>query len=320
MAYTTNNIISKLLFNTSYSFDDKSYKIIHQKLMRKFELLNPTLPIWVLPFLISKRMSQTKELMRLRVEFLQFLQENFNTRRPKDDENREHECFSDFIWEALLKESGKLDAFPEEDIPFMLADLFMAGLETTMTTLAWAMLNMIHRPDFQEKVYEELRREFPEREEIIPVSGVQSCHFTMATINEVQRFTPTVFSTADHTSNVDVENFHGFKIPKGTRMFPNSVAINRDPKFWKFPTEFNPENFLDPDGCFVKSQYLMPFGVGLRACPGEAVAKLEMHLVFANVLRRFKICPADALPPLIPKVSLVSNAPYYEVRLEKREK
>ena len=117
MAYTTNNIISKLLFNTSYSFDDKSYKIIHQKLMRKFELLNPTLPIWVLPFLISKRMSQTKELMRLRVEFLQFLQENFNTRRPKDDENREHECFSDFIWEALLKESGKLDAFPEEDIP-----------------------------------------------------------------------------------------------------------------------------------------------------------------------------------------------------------
>ena len=72
----------------------------------------------------------------------------------------------------------------------------------------------------------------------------------------------------------------------------------------------------------MKSQYLMLFAVGLRSCPGENIAKMELYLVFANIMRRFKICPpgeGKKVPGLTPLIGLVAAAPYFEVRLENRD-
>ncbi|XP_075264918.1 cytochrome P450 2B11-like [Convolutriloba macropyga] len=199
----------------------------------------------------------------------------------------------------------------------------MAGHETTTTTLSWAILNLLHKPDVQEKVYEELLNEFSERDQIIPLNDILKCNYLMATIHEVQRFTPVLFSAIDHTANVDVENLRGYKIPKGTRMFPQFFLMNKDPKVWKYTNEFNPDNFLDEKGVFQKNQNLTPFSIGLRACPGENIAKMEMYLVFANLFRRFKICPPKSgiVPPLDkPQVGFVVGNPFFEVRLKKRGK
>ena len=181
---------------------------------------------------------------------------------------------------------------------------------------------MLHNSDIQDTIYEELMNEFPERDQIIPLNSILSCNYTMATMYENQRFSPVLFSTIDHTANVDIENFHGYKIPKGTRMFPQSALMNKDPKIWKYPNEFNPKNFLDENGVFQKSQYLMTFSLGLRSCPGENIAKMEIYLIFANLMRRYKICPPKSglIAPRTPVVGFVIAAPYYEVRLEKREK
>ena len=40
----------------------------------------------------------------------------------------------------------------------MLVDLFLAGTETTSTTLAWAVLYMVREQEVQKKVQEELDR------------------------------------------------------------------------------------------------------------------------------------------------------------------
>ena len=289
--------------------------------MRSFELFNPTQLMFVLPPFLAKYLPTTIEVMKLRREFRQFMLDSFMKRKPNDESPGEAECVSDYIWEAFGEQSETIP-FPEEDIPYILIDLFMAGQETTTTTLSWAVLNLLHQPEVQEQVYKELLNEFPEREEIITLSAVTSCNYTMATIHEVQRFTPVSFSAIDHTANVDVENLRGYRIPKGTRMYPQFALMNKDPNFWKYPKVFNPENFLDESGTFQKSQYLMPFSVGLRSCPGENIAKMELYLVFANLLRRYKICPPcdGKIPPLIPKVGFVMTTPYYEIQLQKRDK
>ena len=294
---------------------------VHLKIMRLFHLSNPTQLIFVLPPILAKYMPVTKEIMKLRREFHQFMLQSFMNRKPSKQSPSDAECVSDYIWEAF-DEKLETVPFPKEDIPYVLIDLFMAGQETTTTTLSWAVLNLLHKPEVQEKVYHELLNEFPEREQIIGLNAVTSCNYTMATIHEVQRFTPVSFSAIDHTANVDVENLRGYRIPKGTRMYPQFALMNKNPNFWKYPTEFNPKNFLDQTGTFQKSQYLTPFSVGLRSCPGENIAKMELYLVFANLLRRFKICPPcdGKIPPLIPKVGFVMSTPYYEVQLRKRDK
>ena len=66
--------------------------------------------------------------------------------------------------------------------------------------------------------------------------------------------------------------------------------------------------------------YLMPFSVGTRACPGENIAKMELFLVFANILRRYKVTPAGGkLPNMAPHVGFVNEPEYYEVNVEPRD-
>ena len=294
---------------------------LHQKIMRSFAIMNPSQLMFVLPTFLAKHLSTTKEFIRLRLDLCEFAQQNYMKRKPKTQSQNEAECVSDYLWEIFDEKQDQIP-FPDEDIPYILAEMFTAGQETTTTTLSWAILNILHKPEVQEKIYNELLKEFPESDRIVPLNVVTSCNYTMATIHETQRFTPVSFSCIGHTANIDVENFHGYRIPKGTRMFPQFGLMYKDPKLWKFPKEFNPENFLDDNGTFQKSQYLMPFSVGLRACPGENIAKMELYLVFANLLRRFKVCPANNgnVPPLIPKVGFVLATPYFEVQLQKRDK
>ena len=56
---------------------------------------------------------------------------------------------------------------------------------------------------------------------------------------------------------------------------------------WKYKKEFNPPNFLNEKEVFQKNPNLAPFSIGLRACPGENIAKMYMFFVFANLFRRF---------------------------------
>ena len=312
----------KLLFDISYRFDDEDFIQAHFRLNRVFYLFNPTLIIWLLPYWISKHMSMTKELSKLRWDFIHEMRDHFERRKPKDTENfvanQESVCVADYIWRDLLSE--QLDySFPKDDIPFILVDLFMAGQETTTLTLSWAILNMLHCPEVQEKMYEELRKEFPNRDHMIPLTAMNTCDYTRATINEVQRWTPILFSTIDHSANCTIEDFYGYRIPRGTRMMPNVTVMYRDPKLWKFPNEFNPENFLDDQGRYMKSPYLLPFSVGTRACPGENIAKMELFLVLTNIIRRYKVKSVGKVPEMIPHVGFTNEPPYYEVRMEKRD-
>lgn len=43
--------------------------------------------------------------------------------------------------------------------------------------------------------------------------------------------------------------------------------------------------------------HFLPFAVGRRACLGEYVAKPELHLVLAGLLKNFHISPEDGVEP-----------------------
>lgn len=324
-SYSANNVIMKLLFNKSFGFQDAENQDKNHQLILKFiSLMNQTHIIFVLPAFLSKMFPRRHHLIKVRRQFVDFVADRYMERKPSCDSagggHREAECVSDYIWDEFIK-SGDTTPFHEQEIPHVLGDLFLAGNETTSSTLSWAALNLLHHPDVQEKVFQELKNEFPERDQIIPMTAAMKCHYLMATLHESQRYTPNLFTTPDHTANVDIDNFHGYKIPRGTRIFPQLHMLYRDPKAWKHPNHFTPENFLDAEGKFQKNQHLMYFSLGNRVCPGENIAKMEMYLYFANLVRRFKILPPSSghVPERIPVVGFIAACPFYEVRLEKRE-
>lgn len=50
---------------------------------------------------------------------------------------------------------------------------------------------------------------------------------------------------------------------QGTMIIPNLSSVLNEEKHWKFPHEFNPENFLNEKGEFVKVDAFIPFSAGM---------------------------------------------------------
>uniref|UniRef100_A0A1I8JR99 Cytochrome P450 n=1 Tax=Macrostomum lignano TaxID=282301 RepID=A0A1I8JR99_9PLAT len=64
------------------------------------------------------------------------------------------------------------------------------------------------------------------------------------------------------------------RVPKGARIIPNLYGVHHDPLHFPEPDRFQPDRFLR-DGRFQPFRHLLPFSLGKRACPGEALARME---------------------------------------------
>ncbi|KAI4807049.1 hypothetical protein KUCAC02_017826 [Chaenocephalus aceratus] len=84
----------------------------------------------------------------------------------------------------------------------------------------------------------------------------------------------------------------------GTVVIPNMKSVLNEEGQWKFPHEFNPENFLNDEGEFVQPEAFMSFCAGPRMCPGERLAQMKFFFIIVTLLRKFKfIWPEDAGEP-----------------------
>ena len=98
-----------------------------------------------------------------------------------------------------------------------------------------------------------------------------------------------------------MENFYlpiigEYHLPKGTQVVPNIFSIHMNEKYFDNPEEFRPERFIDEDGKAVRPEYLIPFSIGKRACPGEIFARNELLIVTAYLFKRFTFAAADGFP------------------------
>ncbi|KAM6216537.1 cytochrome P450 2D17-like [Rhynchocyon petersi] len=206
------------------------------------------------------------------------------------------------LTDAFLDEVDKAKGNPEssfnnENLRMVVGDLFFAGMVTTSSTLAWALLLMLLHPDVQRRVQKEI-------DEVIgqgrpPEMADQArMPYTTAVIHEVQRFGDLVPLGVPHMTFRDTE-VKGFLIPKGTMIITNLSSVLKDETVWKKPFRFDPEHFLDAQGHFVKQEAFMPFSAGRRACLGEPLARMELFLFFTCLLQRFHF----SVPPGQPRPS-----------------
>ena len=227
-------------------------------------------------------------------------------------------CVSDYIWDKMLIDNEP--TIKEKNTLGIIVDLIIGGQETTANTVSWLTLCMIHYPEIHEKVYQELQPKVDLQNPIVPLSVQNECHYTMAVISETMRFYPMLYSTIDHTADEDIENFHGYRIPKGTRMIPNLVCLYKDETRWKNAGSYDPENFLDDSGKFQRHPCLIPFSMGARSCLGEGAAKMEVFTGFASLVRKYKIEAVGVeKPTMTTAVGLLVVAPHnFNVKLTPR--
>ncbi|XP_077204310.1 cytochrome P450 2J2-like [Paroedura picta] len=198
----------------------------------------------------------------------------------------EPQDFIDFYLSQMKKsENDPNSTYSEDNLAQCIFDLFIAGTETSALSLQWGLLLMANHPDIQEKVHKEIE-DVLGSSQIFHYQDRKKLPYTNAVIHEIQRFQYIVSVGGPRQCTKDV-NMRGFFIPKGAVIIPDLHSVLCDPTHWETPEEFNPNNFLDKDGNFVQKEAFLPFGAGARICLGEQLARVELFIFFANLLRAF---------------------------------
>lgn len=87
----------------------------------------------------------------------------------------------------------------------------------------------------------------------------------------------------------------GYDIPKDAIVIANLYLAHIDPKYWPNPEMFKPERFLDVNGQLIRKDGLVPFGDGPRLCIGEPLARMELFLIFTNLIQKFKFAKVSSV-------------------------
>ncbi|CAJ0586736.1 unnamed protein product, partial [Mesorhabditis spiculigera] len=172
-------------------------------------------------------------------------------------------------------------------------DLWTGGMETSVTTLRWAIMFLMYYPNIQEKLHEEIdtmlqgnRVNFRDRH-VLP--------YTMATLAELQRICNVLPWHIPHRVLSDAV-VNGVPLPAGTDIMPQFGAVHTDPEAFPEPEVFRPERFLSPEGKFANRDDVNPFGLGKRQCLGEKLARHELFLLFVTILQEFRFEKIEGAP------------------------
>ncbi|XP_076886455.1 cytochrome P450 76T24-like [Bidens hawaiensis] len=178
-------------------------------------------------------------------------------------------------------------SFSRNDMRHLFLDLFIAGTDTTSSTLEWAMVELIRNPDKLELARSEVTKLMKHNENILQESDLSQLPYLQAVIKETLRLHPSVPFLIPHQSIRDVE-IQGFIVPKNAQIICNVWAMGRDPKVWSHPETFMPERFLDVNINYKGQDFeFIPFGAGRRICPGLNMAHRILHIVLGSLIQKF---------------------------------
>jgi hypothetical protein len=197
-----------------------------------------------------------------------------------------------------------------EDIPNLMLDVVVAGIDTVSTLISWFILHIALHQDVQAKIHKELDNAI-EKDRLPCWQDVQNMPYLQATLCEVLRKSGPVPLTG--TTAIRDTTIAGYHIPRNTTFVININEIHHDPKEWHEPDEFKPERFLDSEGKFVgwtTKHAFMPFGLGRRECLGQLFAKIMMFTFTSTLLHLYKIdLPEGAEKPTTSPTGLQMHHP-----------
>ncbi|XP_077536327.1 cytochrome P450 2C28-like [Haemaphysalis longicornis] len=207
---------------------------------------------------------------------------------------------SDFIHQYLSKVEEEKDKphplFTDRYLVGNVNVFIMGGTASTTNTTWWLLLLFAKHPDtIQAKIQREIDDVVgPERKPTW--EDRKKMPYTHACTLEVERWKTSAPLGVPRVCSDDVV-IDGYFIQKGAIMVSNVWAVHYNPTVWPDPYKFNPYRFLEADENTIShtSHHLMPFGIGPRTCPGEVFASMEMFLMVAFLLQKYRVVPEQPI-------------------------
>jgi cytochrome P450 len=287
MSLITRDIVTKTLFNADVSAETERIgeiiQIIQDMSFREMSNLF-SLPDW----LPHKR--HERDAMRE----LDLIISRIITERRLSGED-----YGDLLSMMLLAKDERGEGMSDKQVRDEAMTLFIAGHETTATTLAWLWYLVATHPEVEAKLFAEVHAlggRIPTFEDL------PNLKYAAMVIKETMRlYPPTWMFPREAAETVEIG---GYTLKKGDLIHLSMFNLHRDPRFWENPLDFDPERFAPGREEQIVPYSYFPFGGGPRVCIGNSFAMMEMQLIMAAVLSRYRLTLAEGqgepeLEPLI---------------------
>ncbi|XP_055843541.1 cytochrome P450 306a1 [Episyrphus balteatus] len=295
LLHSMGNIVNDLVFGITYERHDVIWLYLQELAEEGVKHIGVSGVVNFLPFL--RFLPSNKKTIKFLLEGKNKTHKIYD--RIIDDCNKSLKMKSDneqvpvTILNCFLQEKQKrLEAndpsaklYSDDQLRHLLADLFGAGVDTTLTTLRWLLLYLAKYPKYQD----ELRKELATFEkDNICLDDIDSIDLMKACVSEIERIRAVVPLGIPHGTVKDVM-INGYKIEKNSMIIPLLWATHMDPNLWPNPEEYNPYRFITSEGKYYSPQHFIPFQSGKRMCPGEEMAKMLLFLFVGLTLINFEI-------------------------------
>lgn len=229
--------------------------------------------------------------------------------RPRYD-NADNDANQDILSSLLKTVDDKGNKFSFEEILDQVSMLFLAGHETTASSLTWTLYCLSLDQEAQEKAYNEIMS--IESKDKFSIQNIKDMKYLTNVFKEALRLYPPVgFFARESAKDTKIRDK---LVKKGDGVVVAPWLIHRHDDYWENPHEFNPDRH---NLNFPKEKY-MPFGMGERICIGQGFAMQEAIIILSNIIRKYKIELKDGFVPDVVGRLTVRSANGMKIKLIKR--
>ncbi|XP_012232386.2 cytochrome P450 6k1 isoform X3 [Linepithema humile] len=168
------------------------------------------------------------------------------------------------------------------------AIFFVAGRETSITTLTYVLCELAKHPEMQKRVRQEILEKI-EAANGVTNEAVHDMKYLHQVINETLRLYPP----APILDRVPIRDYTfpgtNISIEKGTPVYVALRGLHSDPKYHPDPKRFDPERFSDEKKDEIAPCTFMPFGDGPRNCIGMRLGVLQTAVGLITILRDYEV-------------------------------
>jgi cytochrome P450 len=192
--------------------------------------------------------------------------------------------------------------------------LFLAGHETTASTLSWTWWLLAQNPAVEKRFHEELHGVL--RGRAPTMDDLPNLAYLGHVLTESLRLYPPAWGIARLAE--EEHEIAGYPVLPGYGVAMAQWVVHRDARWFDTPLEFRPERWENGLAKQLPRFAYFPFGGGPRQCIGNTFALMEASVVLATVGQkyRFQLVPGHEVKPMASITMRPKSG--IRMRLEKR--
>ncbi|KAH9296896.1 hypothetical protein KI387_028578 [Taxus chinensis] len=293
-------LVRALIFNIASIF---FFSIIDEHLQEQLHSLLETILVGSLSVPLDFPGTRFRKALEARSKLDEILSSLIKKRRS--DLLRSTSDNQDLLSVLLTFKDERGNPLTDKEILDNFSVMLHGSYETSVSPTVLVFKLLFSNPDCYEKVVQEQLGILGNKKEGEEISwnDLKDMKYTWQVIQETLRIFPPAFGTF-RKAITDI-HYDGYTIPKGWKIFWSPYTTHGKEEYFNEPDKFMPSRF--EEGKYVAPYTFLPFGAGLRVCPGWEFAKTEILLFVHHFVTTFSsyipIDPkekisGDPFPPL----------------------